>query len=926
MNNKKFFGTALSALFAFGLLFGATNFTSVQNTTTPHQHNVRKDGAGYTDSSFHAVNIGRDELTVDVQSLTSTSTSKSATITFNTSRLRGWGTTNSVQYVIIDDPDFSGSQTNPSLSDRTNPDFNGYTIEITNAATFTFSYTDKTTQESVSLKETVVPEKVTYGDTFSINNTKIVSDAMVFASKETVAAMDNIIIPKGITTIESKAFQNVPDSVTVKCEAEAKPEGWAADWCDATHIEFGYVLKGEETTGRRTGNETNQRTQQTGINTKYYGELVKSVSNATDSLFSIIDDVNYSGDIDNPLRSTWDVEAGAEYVKPYKLSGYVNLIDDVAANENIVIPEKLLYGTDLIVENKTIASKTLVFPKLGDNEVYTGAIKTITIPAGIEVVESGAFSRVPASVTIKCEAASKPAGWSDTWVNSGANVEWGVAVEAAAKTQNVANVDREFRLSNEADTYILGYKYTQEDKYSCNECGYIYEESALVNGKCPENPDHALVKLKDVTPEFYKPLVVYYEVVNKLTNSKRSVWYEMPLISEEPTSVSLSYFDSVKESALSRSFDILLEDNEEFDHDSVKVYNIYRSKTLKIPTETIDESGQKVVKTFSYIVPDVSVCFVASAKKRYQSEVNINQVITTEFSGLSQFAGYTMVSMNVNKVLPSYWKTGVSPDVASTYEPFLNDGTYSVRYCLYNLNNSFYRITYYSQNLGKETTLTIPIKTPNSVIVLDKESNNNVSFLLKNTEVAQDFSVETLRQFEIIGFTVNIHLWDNAKSVKIGRTDVSVHFGSLDVMPRVHEQAKSTNLNLVTVIFVAIYTVVFAIAAVALFFFLKNKYKNDEFRRMKPKQYVKSSIIAYVGSLIVALAILFVIYRTGVFSNAVSVHNPVDIFIVIPGIISIVVIGYFIKFLVGKIKSEKQRRKIIKLKLNEGAAQDDGTN
>ena len=94
---------------------------------------------------------------------------------------------------------------------------------------------------------------------------------------------------------------------------------------------------------------------------------------------------------------------------------------------------------------------------------------------------------------------------------------------------------------------------------------------------------------------------------------------------------------------------------------------------------------------------------------------------------------------------------------------------------------------------------------------------------------------------------------------------------------------------------------------------------------MKPKQYFKTSILGYVGSLIIALTVVFIVFRVGRFSNSVAAHNPLDVFIVIPGVVSIVVIGYFIKFVVTKVKANKSRKQIRKLKLNE-VTKEDGTN
>jgi NADH:ubiquinone oxidoreductase subunit 5 (subunit L)/multisubunit Na+/H+ antiporter MnhA subunit len=136
--------------------------------------------------------------------------------------------------------------------------------------------------------------------------------------------------------------------------------------------------------------------------------------------------------------------------------------------------------------------------------------------------------------------------------------------------------------------------------------------------------------------------------------------------------------------------------------------------------------------------------------------------------------------------------------------------------------------------------------------------------------------------------------------------------------------AKVYDIFMFVLIFELVALAAYAIGAIVLFFVLREKYKNDEFRRMKPKAYVKTAVLGYVGLLIISITVLFIIFRAGLFSNAVAVHNPIDVFIVVPGVISIVIIGYFIKFIVGKFKSNKQRRQAKKLKLNEDAV-DDGT-
>lgn len=873
-----------------------------------------------------AVSIGRDELIVDIQSVTSTTVSKSATMSFVSARLTGWGTPKKNAYVIIDDPDYSGSPSNPSISNTPHPVFNGYTVEITNIESSSFRQSKESTEK---IKEIVIPNTMVYGDTFKISNNSILKNSFVF-SDGVEPKFENILIPKGITKIEAGAFQNLPDSVHIKVEytKDELPAGWETGWCNLdlnTNVEFGYAFKTKEDTGV-SGNEEDYKVTNIGVYTNYYGELVKTPTDSTNTVYSVINDVNWSKDFDNPVRTDKGL------TPPYQLDAYVARIDD-SGTTDIVIPEKMTYGSNLEIMNKKIISKTISFA-IDENGVYLGNISTIKIPSGIEIIENNAFYNVPDSVTIYCEAASKPDLWGDKWTNA-KNVVWGESFTPAEKTCVCGSIDKEMRLGNDATSYILGYKYSNEYVYYCPQCKRLYEPNE-VDAEYHCKKCHTLTEeVDDVTPKHNTPLIINYDVINKDTNTlSRTVWQELPLLSEEPTSTTKSYFDSCKSSALSRTFDILLEENEEFDATSLVVYNIFRAHTVQIKGKYVDDQGELKEKYGSYVVPETQVQFKASAKKRYSKEVDFNEVLTNEFTGISTFAGTTVISMKVNKVLPSYWYKAIPQETQEAFSEKLASGEYSIRYTFYNLNNSFYRAKYFSPHTSSDVVVTIPVKTPNPVVILEKDSGNDVSFLVNNSDLGYrdannnwiaDFKPENLKQFEIIGLVVNIHLWNNQQSIKVAKSDVSIRFGSLEVMPFSPSGVPVYKVSSFILVFTGGFTVLYAAIAVALFFYLKNKFKNDEFRRVKPKQYLKTAILGFVGSLIIALTIVFICFRVGKFSNAISVHNPLDVYIVVPGIISIVVIGYFIKFVIDKVKARKKRLEAQKLKLEEDVA-DDGTN
>ena len=79
-----------------------------------------------------------------------------------------------------------------------------------------------------------------------------------------------------------------------------------------------------------------------------------------------------------------------------------------------------------------------------------------------------------------------------------------------------------------------------------------------------------------------------------------------------------------------------------------------------------------------------------------------------------------------------------------------------------------------------------------------------------------------------------------------------------------------------------------------------------------------------MGFLIIAAAIVFILMRVVGFANTIVAFNPTDPILIVFSIAGMIIGGYFIVLLVKAIKVEKERRKAIRLKLNEDV-DDDGT-
>jgi NADH:ubiquinone oxidoreductase subunit 5 (subunit L)/multisubunit Na+/H+ antiporter MnhA subunit len=158
----------------------------------------------------------------------------------------------------------------------------------------------------------------------------------------------------------------------------------------------------------------------------------------------------------------------------------------------------------------------------------------------------------------------------------------------------------------------------------------------------------------------------------------------------------------------------------------------------------------------------------------------------------------------------------------------------------------------------------------------------------------------------------------------VARSGVITRFGYHSIMPY-SEKASLFDINTFLIILGIAYVVAFVGTTIALYFYLKNKYKNDEFRRMKNRPFFTKAVLFLLGSMVVLFDIVFIVLRGTAFNNAIVVYNPADAYIIVLSVLSVLIIGYFIKFMVGVVKANKERAKVIKLKLNEDV-DDDGTN
>ena len=490
-------------------------------------------------------------------------------------------------------------------------------------------------------------------------------------------------------------------------------------------------------------------------------------------------------------------------------------------------------------------------------------ITDIYIPKEIVEIHKFSFDNAPAKVTFHCEAETEPVGYAEGW-SYDAKVEWGVDFQALEE-------DEDFEYHSRPLEYGGAAEYGRQDE------NYII-------GWYPKEGEQ-------------KPLIAEY----CLKGSTEVKYFEF-----SPSKAGRTFDvvgNALKSFSTSLICDIPLNAGEEIDFSTFKLHNIFGA---------LQNGGTYKAE------PDYSKAYWFKPMQAYDYTFHVEDFLSTKFIDFSTFAGYS--SINVKMTLDretNIYKT-LKPSYFDNYQEEINKGNIKIRYRLTSLNEDLCSFKF-EMNDGSE--LIVPVKTPIKQYVFQKDSAK-VSFLFKNSEISRGFNPKNVKSISILGFYVTIDLL--AKKSIIARSSVITRFGEYNIMPNT-AKANVVNLNLITILLLVGYVVVYAGVSVGLYFYLKNKYKNDEFRRMKTKSYVFKTILSLGGSAIVVFDILFIIFRIAVIKNAIVVYNPLDAFIIVLSVLSVVILFYFVKYVVGVVKTNRERRRVIKLKLNEDV-EDDGTN
>ena len=591
-----------------------------------------------------------------------------------------------------------------------------------------------------------------------------------------------------------------------------------------------------------------------------------------------ITDPNFTGNVNAPVPEdfeNFDEETGLPI-----LEGSVSFVIGGGQNKEVCLPSTMTREESFIIKVTTITSHCVT--EKGEeynnkncwyDEYGNLRITGIYIPDTIERVETNAFTGVPAEgVKIAYEGDSLPAGFESGWTDA-ATITFG---EYKTKSQKNANVGGKVDDMSEPTNFILGSKQGG----------------------------------KNVGEQFDRPLVIQYDKISN--GQKETIYEELPL-----TNTVGNPYDSVgKISSLSNSrlLSYKLGPGESIDDESIIFHNIMKSSD----TSEIDTS-----KTY-WAKPNIT----------YHEKLSLSKLLTFKASSNSTFAGFSVFSLTMDKNLsitsekypePHSLYLDVKSDLYEQNKLQIDKGSTIIRYSLNNLYLSSYRFVYEGKG-GELKEVIVPITSVIYYQILDKNSNNKVSIILENKKVAPDFSADKVRTFELMNVTVQMDLFATSATGStsvLGKSAISYKFAYITV--RNDEKINVFNWNIFLIIFFIAFVALYAALAFVLYKVMKEKYKNDEFRRVNDKKFLKSAIMYGAGFTVIAAAIVFILMRVVGFANTIVAFNPTDPILIIFAIAGLIIGGYFIVLLIKSIKVEKERRKAIRLKLNEDV-EDDGTN
>ena len=592
--------------------------------------------------------------------------------------------------------------------------------------------------------------------------------------------------------------------------------------------------------------------------------------------------------------------------------------DSTHGNKSLlVIPRGVQVTTRYIFDTKTINTGAM-----GSNEetgnVQYGYIFGVFIPNTVTTIEADAFKNVPSTVTMYCESASKPAGWDSNWTDA-ANIVWGVDVQSdegfnlfketfSSDVSTKDDIEKEvlLRRSTLTEEVPTGYSYSLGFK-------------STVNFKRVDPLDPT--KLVDVSETYDKPLTVEYTLTNKDGSEVAGTPVVLDITNADRGFDGVGFVVGSIETNL--TFTIPVAKGQTVDSASLVFKNIFTIGRAR-DAKRIGEGGVIEDDLGAPLTPYVDLGEYSLTPSNTVTTI-ISLADLTEFSvkPFSTFAGFTQVNFEMSN--KAAFALGKYNPAYADYRAQIARGEYYVRFRFVGLFDSHLEI----KLKGDATPHRVLLDTPTQydyLIVGTKAKGNPVGFLFKNTDVCANFDPNQIESIKFLNMCLRAEVVKNDPNASKAVVYTQATFAVVDMFNVATDGASPvTNLLVVLAIVAGAYVVLFAAGSVGLYFYLKNKYKNDEFRRMNTKKYIGKAIKNFFEFFVVTLAITFIVFRTAILNSRVVMYNPLDPYVIVFSVVALIFIGLTIKDVVVATKQSLENKKKRKLHIGDDKVED-GTN
>lgn len=309
--------------------------------------------------------------------------------------------------------------------------------------------------------------------------------------------------------------------------------------------------------------------------------------------------------------------------------------------------------------------------------------------------------------------------------------------------------------------------------------------------------------------------------------------------------------------------------------------------------------------------PDFTKEYYSVPEIGYYRVYNMNDYFSTSFVSKTSFNNYTSLNVNVhNQALESYKELYSSFD---DYEEDIANGT-----CYLNLQFAAMVESEVNVTFKDGTTQIYDISTDESIYLT--EDDNTVRFLI------EDLDAEEVESFYITNLNYRMKLTkidEDGDESDVSRSTKNIRFTMVNFV----SDTEVSTFNVTAMLWITFGSLIVIMAAIDIMLYLyrKEKYKNDEFRRVNGKSFIKNSLIFWGGIEVLVLDLMIISSRAWGLNNSITVYNPLDVYIIWFTLVDLFFIGYLVVFFKNILNNRKERLKVEKLGLND-TDEDDGTN